>query len=177
MNYATIKPVDVANGPGVRVSLFVSGCTHKCKGCFNSEAWDFNYGKPFDETAKEEIFNALEHSYIEGFSLLGGEPFEPQNQAALLPFLKELKQKFSDKTVWCYSGYTFETDILAGKLGNPDITKEMISLIDILVDGKFVEEKKDLHLRFRGSSNQRIIDVQKSLKANETILWDKEMYI
>lgn len=177
MNYATIKPVDVANGPGVRVSLFVSGCTHKCKGCFNSEAWDFNYGKPFDETAKEEIFNALEHSYIEGFSLLGGEPFEPKNQAALLPFLKELKQKFPDKTVWCYSGYTFETDILAGKLGNPDITKEMISLIDILVDGKFVEEKKDLHLRFRGSSNQRIIDVQKSLKANETILWDKEMYI
>lgn len=177
MNYATIKPVDVANGPGVRVSLFVSGCTHKCKGCFNSEAWDFNYGTPFDETAKEKIFNALEHSYIEGFSLLGGEPFEPQNQTALLPFLKELKHKFPDKTVWCYSGYTFETDILAGKLGNPDITKEMISLIDILVDGKFVEDKKDLHLRFRGSSNQRIIDVQKSLKANETILWDKEMYI
>lgn len=177
MNYATIKTVDVANGPGVRVSLFVSGCTHKCKGCFNSEAWDFNYGAPFDTEAKDRIFKALDHSYIEGFSLLGGEPFEPQNQVALLPFLKELKQLFPDKTIWCYSGYGFEKDILGGNLGDPDITKEMISLIDILVDGEFVEEKKDLHLRFRGSSNQRIIDVKKSLEKGETVLWDKEMYI
>lgn len=177
MNYATIKTVDVANGPGVRVSLFVSGCTHKCKGCFNSEAWDFNYGKPFDSEAEEKIIKALDHSYIEGFSLLGGEPFEPQNQVALLPFLKKLKRLFPEKNIWCYSGYTFEKDILGGNLGNPEIHKEMISLIDILVDGKFVEEKKDLHLRFRGSSNQRIIDVQKSLKKGETVLWDKEMYI
>lgn len=177
MNYATIKAIDVANGPSMRTSLFVSGCTHKCKGCFNSEAWDFNYGKPFDEAAEEKVFKAMSHDYVKGFSLLGGEPFEPKNQEALLPFLKRLKTRFPNKDIWCYSGYTFEDDILAGKLGDPEITKEMISLIDILVDGEFVEEKKDLHLRFRGSSNQRIIDVQKSLKAGETILWDGEQYI
>ena len=177
MNYATIKPIDVANGPGVRVSLFVSGCTHKCKGCFNKEAWDFNYGNLFDEAAEEEIFKALEPNYVEGFSLLGGEPFEPKNQEALLPFLKRLKVKFPNKDIWCYSGYSFENDILAGNLGNPEITKQMISLIDILVDGEFIEEQKDLHLRFRGSANQRIIDVQKSLKQNETVIWDGELYI
>ncbi len=177
MNYATIKPIDVANGPGIRVSLFVSGCTHRCKGCFNAEAWDFNFGKPFDKCAENEIFNSMEHEYIEGFSLLGGEPFEPQNQAALLPFLKELKQRFPQKTIWCYSGYSFEDNILAGNIGDSNITKEMISLIDVLVDGKFIEEQKDLHLRFRGSANQRIIDVQKSLSQNETVLWDGEQYI
>ncbi len=177
MNYATIKPIDVANGTGIRVSLFVSGCTHRCKGCFNAEAWDFNYGRPFETYAKEKIFKSLEPDYIEGFSLLGGEPFEPQNQVALLPFLKELKQKFPQKTIWCYSGYSFENDILAGKLGDADITKEMISLIDILIDGEFIEEQKDLHLRFRGSANQRIIDVQKSLSENKTVLWNGEQYI
>ncbi|MBQ7129124.1 MAG: anaerobic ribonucleoside-triphosphate reductase activating protein [Clostridia bacterium] len=177
MNYATIKPIDVANGTGIRVSLFVSGCTHRCKGCFNAEAWDFNYGRPFETYAKEKIFKSLEPDYIEGFSLLGGEPFEPQNQVALLPFLKELKQKFPQKTIWCYSGYSFENDILAGKLGDPKITKEMISLIDILIDGEFIEEQKDLHLRFRGSANQRIIDVQKSLSENKTVLWNGEQYI
>ena len=117
MNYATIKPIDVANGPGVRVSLFVSGCTHHCKGCFNSEAWDFNYGKPFEKQAEEEIFSALSPDYIEGFSLLGGEPFEPQNQETLLPFLRKLKDKFPNKSIWCYSGYSFE-DIVAGKVGD-----------------------------------------------------------
>ena len=176
MNYATIKPIDVANGPGVRTSLFVSGCTHRCKGCFNSEAWDFDYGQPFTEQAEEEIFSALAPDHIEGFSLLGGEPFEPENQEALLPFLKRLKEKFPKKTIWCYSGYLFE-DIIAGKVGERLTASSMISLIDILVDGKFIEEQKDLHLRFRGSANQRIIDVKKSLKSDKIVLWDQEMYI
>ena len=176
MNYATIKPIDVSNGPGVRVSLFVCGCTHHCKGCFNSEAWDFNYGEAFDEKAEEKIFSSLSPDYIEGFSLLGGEPFEPQNQEALLQFLRKLKAKFPNKSIWCYSGYTFE-DIIAGKVGDQLTACSMLSLIDILVDGKFVEELKDLHLRFRGSANQRIIDVKKSLSADKVMLWDQEMYI
>lgn len=176
MNYATIKPIDVANGPGVRVSLFVSGCTHHCKGCFNSEAWDFNYGKPFEKQAEEEIFSALSPDYIEGFSLLGGEPFEPQNQETLLPFLRKLKDKFPNKSIWCYSGYSFE-DIVAGKVGDKLTAMSMLSLIDILVDGEFIEEQKDLHLRFRGSANQRVIDVKKSLRSDSIVFWDDELYI
>lgn len=176
MNYATIKPIDVANGPGVRVSLFVSGCTHHCKGCFNSEAWDFNYGKPFEKQAEEEIFSALSPDYIEGFSLLGGEPFEPQNQETLLPFLRKLKDKFPNKSIWCYSGYSFE-DIVAGNVGDKLTAMSMLSLIDILVDGEFIEEQKDLHLRFRGSANQRIIDVKKSLRSDSIVFWDDELYI
>lgn len=176
MNYATIKPIDVANGPGVRVSLFVSGCTHHCKNCFNSEAWDFNFGNPFTEAQEAEIFEALSPDYIEGFSLLGGEPFEPQNQKALLPFLKRLKVRFPNKEIWCYSGYLFE-DILNGNVGEKQVANDMLSQIDILIDGKFIEELKDLHLRFRGSSNQRIIDVKKSLKSGSIELWDGEQYI
>ena len=176
MNYATIKPIDVANGPGVRVSLFVSGCTHHCKGCFNSEAWDFNYGKPFEKQAEEEIFSALSPDYIEGFSLLGGEPFEPQNQETLLPFLRKLKDKFPNKSIWCYSGYSFE-DIVAGNVGDKLTAMSMLSLIDILVDGEFIEEQKDLHLRIRGSANQRIIDVKKSLRSDSIVFWDDELYI
>ena len=176
MNYATIKPIDVANGPGVRVSLFVSGCTHHCKNCFNSEAWDFNFGNPFTEAQEAEIFKALSPDYIEGFSLLGGEPFEPQNQKALLPFLKRLKVRFPNKDIWCYSGYLFE-DILNGNVGEKQVANDMLSQIDILIDGKFIEELKDLHLRFRGSSNQRIIDVKKSLKSGNIELWDGEQYI
>ncbi|MEE1003585.1 MAG: anaerobic ribonucleoside-triphosphate reductase activating protein [Acutalibacteraceae bacterium] len=176
MNYATIKPIDVANGPGVRVSLFVSGCTHHCKGCFNSEAWDFNYGKPFEKQAEEEIFSALSPDYIEGFSLLGGEPFEPQNQETLLPFLRKLKDKFPNKSIWCYSGYSFE-DIVAGNVGDKLTAMSMLSLIDILVDGEFIEEQKDLHLRFRGSANQRVIDVKKSLRSDSIVFWDDELYI
>ena len=176
MNYATIKPIDVANGPGVRVSLFVSGCTHHCKGCSNSEAWDFNYGKPFEKQAEEEIFSALSPDYIEGFSLLGGEPFEPQNQETLLPFLRKLKDKFPNKSIWCYSGYSFE-DIVAGKVGDKLTAMSMLSLIDILVDGEFIEEQKDLHLRFRGSANQRVIDVKKSLRSDSIVFWDDELYI
>lgn len=177
MNYADIKTCDVANGLGVRVSLFVSGCTHKCKGCFNAEAWDFNYGKPYDDAAEKKILNALSLDYIKGLSLLGGEPFEPQNQAELVKLLRKVKQQLPEKDIWCYSGYNFENDILACRLGDPKITKEMISYIDVLVDGEFIEEQKDLRLRFRGSENQRIIDVQKSLKTGETVPWDGDWFV
>lgn len=172
MNYSTIKKHDIANGPGVRVSLFVSGCTHHCPGCFNPETWDFNYGQPFDSDVINEILEALQPSYIHGFSLLGGEPFEYKNQLGLLPLLKEIRQRFPDKDIWCYTGYDFERDILDDMAKKWSETYEMISLIDILVDGKFIEAKKDLALRFRGSSNQRIIKVPESLEKNKVILWD-----
>lgn len=171
MNYATIKTHDVANGPGVRVSLFVSGCTHHCKGCFNPETWDFQYGKAFDREVEDQIIAALAPSYIEGFSLLGGEPFEPENQPALAPFLKRVKEIYPQKTIWCYSGYRLDTHILAGKLGDPEITKQMLDCIDILVDGEFVESLKDLRLPFRGSSNQRIIDIKKTIESGNITLW------
>ena len=164
MNYADIKKADVANGLGVRVSLFVSGCTHHCKNCFNREAWDFNYGKEFTEKEEERIINELDHPYVAGLSLLGGEPLELVNQKGLLPLLRKVKEKFPEKNIWCYSGYTFEKDILEKMCKNWEETPELLSYIDVLVDGKFEEDKKDIKLRFRGSSNQRIIDVQKSLK-------------
>lgn len=172
MNYATIKKHDIANGPGVRVSLFVSGCSHHCPGCFNPETWDFNYGQPFTSDVINEIIQAMEPSYIHGFTLLGGEPFEHKNQQGVLPLLKEIKTRFPNKDIWCYTGYDFQNDILGKMAETWEETKEMLSYLDILVDGEFVEAKKDLSLRFRGSSNQRIIDVQKSLKGNEIILWD-----
>ena len=172
MNYADIKVADVANGKGVRVSLFVSGCTHHCKGCFNSQAWDFNYGKEFTEEDINRIINELDHPYIAGLSLLGGEPLEHVNQKGILPLLKRFKEKFPDKNVWCYSGYTFDKDIVGNMFNKWPETKEVMSYIDVLVDGKFEEDKKDLNLKFRGSSNQRIIDVQKSLKENKVILYD-----
>lgn len=174
MNYATIKNLDIANGPGLRVSLFVSGCTHHCKGCFNPEAWDFNYGQPFTEETEAEIFRLLANSHIRGLTLLGGEPFEPANQAALLPFLRRFKEKFPTKDLWCYSGYNFEKDMLTGNLGPWEITQEMLSYIDILVDGEFVLELKNPNLRFRGSANQRVIRVQDSLREDKVVLWDDE---
>jgi anaerobic ribonucleoside-triphosphate reductase activating protein len=172
VNYATIKTHDVANGPGVRVSLFVSGCTHHCKGCFNPETWDFDYGTPYTSETEQEVLAACDHDYIRGLSLLGGEPFEPDNQKALLPLLRTFRERFPYKSVWCYSGYNFERDILAGQLGNWAVTKEILSLIDVLVDGEFHMEEKDLSLRFRGSSNQRLIDVPQSLKQKSVVLWD-----
>ncbi len=174
MNYATIKPFDVANGPGVRVSLFVSGCTHRCKGCFNEEAWDFSYGEKFTEKEAYRIIEALSPDYIKGFSLLGGEPFEPVNQKELAPLLEKIKSTYPEKTVWCYTGYTLETDLLSGRLCDFAVTKRMLDCIDILVDGKFVEEKKNLQLRFKGSENQRIIDLKKTLAQKRTILWEEE---
>ena len=171
MNYASIKDCDIANGPGVRVSLFVSGCTHHCKGCFNREAWDFDYGAPFTQNTIDQILQMLKPNYIKGLTLLGGEPFEPQNQGPIVELLRQIKKLYPEKSIWAFSGYLFDRDILSGKLGDWEITKEYLSYLDVLVDGPFVEAKKDLMLRFRGSSNQRLIDVPKSLGAGEIVLW------
>ncbi|WP_249313522.1 anaerobic ribonucleoside-triphosphate reductase activating protein [Congzhengia minquanensis] len=170
MNYSAIKTHDVANGIGVRVSLFVSGCTHHCKDCFNAETWDFAFGNPFGDAQVQQILEALKPDYIKGFSLLGGEPFEPQNQHVLAPLLKKIKQAYPDKTIWCYSGYLLDTELLSKSRARCEATDEMLSYIDILVDGEFVAEKKDLNLRFRGSSNQRIIDVPATLQAGKVVL-------
>lgn len=172
MKYADIKKADVANGLGVRVSVFVSGCTHHCKNCFNQEAWDFNYGNEFTQKEIDKVLDLMNHSYVAGLSLLGGEPMEHINQQGLLPLLREVKNKYPDKNIWCYSGYTFEKDIMNNMYKNWKETPEFLSYIDVLVDGKFEEDKKDLSLRFRGSSNQRIIDVKKSLASEKTILYD-----
>lgn len=168
MNYATIKNCDIANGPGVRVSLFVSGCTHHCPGCFNQVAWDFDYGQPFTQETIDAILKMLRPSYVRGLTLLGGEPFEPQNQAGVVELLRQVKRELPGKTVWAYSGYLFDRDILSGRLGD---TREYLSYVDVLVDGPFIEEKKNLSLRFRGSENQRIIDVPASLAAGTIIPW------
>lgn len=173
MNYATIKKHDVANGPGIRVSLFVSGCTHHCKNCFNPETWDFQYGSAFTEDVQEELFTALEPAYIRGLSLLGGEPMEPANQRALLPFLREFHRRYPDKTVWCYSGYVLDEELLKPNRARCECTDEMLAMIDVLVDGEYVEELKDLSIRFRGSSNQRLIDVKKTLAAGEVVWWEE----
>lgn len=173
MNYATIKWTDIANGEGVRISLFVSGCTHHCKNCFNKIAWDFSYGEPFDAAVQEKILSALGDDYIAGLSLLGGEPFEPSNQRALLPFLREVKRRYPQKSVWAYTGdvLNVETGMLQKSERNTEATKELVSLIDVLVDGEFVEELKNIRLRFRGSSNQRVLDVKKSLNAKKPVLY------
>ena len=172
MNYASIKDCDIANGPGIRISLFVSGCTHHCKGCFNREAWDFDYGTPFTQQTIDEILKMLSPVYIKGLTLLGGEPFEPQNQGPIVELLRQIKAKYPQKSIWAFSGYLFDRDIMSGHLGDPEITKEYLSYLDVLVDGPFIEAKKDLMLRFRGSSNQRLIDVQKSLAAGAVVEWE-----
>ena len=172
MNYCEIKNLDIANGPGLRVSLFVSGCTHHCKGCFNPESWDFNFGQPFTEATEDEILRLLENEHIRGLSLLGGEPFEPQNQAVLVRLLRRVKEKFPHKDIWCYSGYNFEQDMLTGNLGPWEITEEMLSYIDVLIDGEFKLELKNPNLRFRGSANQRVINVQESMKKDAIVSWD-----
>lgn len=174
MNYADIKNYDTANGPGVRVSIFVSGCTHQCKGCFNKEAWDFNYGKEFNEERENEVLKALEPNYIKGLSLLGGEPLEPQNQKGLIPVVKKAKEKYPNKKIWCYSGYLFDKDIIENMSKKYDQTNEILKYIDYIVDGEFKEELKNPSLRFKGSSNQRIIDVQKSLQENKIVLWEED---
>ena len=171
MNYGEIKKTDIANGTGVRVSLFVSGCTHHCKGCFNSETWDFSYGRLYTKETEDEIIDAVKPDYICGLSLLGGEPFEPCNQRELVKLLRRFRKEFPQKNVWCYSGYLFEE--LAGVVSSAvrtEVTDEMLSYIDVLVDGEFVESKKDISLNFRGSSNQRIIDVKQSLLDSKAVL-------
>ena len=173
MKYAEIKQCDIANGPGVRVSLFVSGCIHHCEDCFNEIAWDFSYGKEFTKETWELLFECLSHQYIKGLSILGGEPFEVPNQKGLLPFVKEFKKRFPDKTIWCYSGFVYEE--LTGEKPSRarcDITDELLSYIDVLVDGKFEKDKKNLMLKFRGSENQRLIDMNKTRESSEIVLWD-----
>ncbi len=167
MNYGEIKNYDIANGEGVRVSLFVSGCTHHCKNCFNPETWNFEYGKPFTKETENYIIECLSPSYIDGLSLLGGEPFEPDNQKVLLPFLRRVKNDLPNKTIWCYTGYLFDKELLNESRARCKFTDEMLSLIDVLVDGEFIQDLYDISLAFRGSSNQRIIDVQKSLESGE----------
>ena len=171
MNYATIKNCDIANGPGVRVSLFVSGCTHRCPGCFNEVAWDFDYGQPFTEETIASILDMLRPSYIKGLTLLGGEPFEPRNQADVVKLLRRIRTELPEKSIWAFSGYLFEKDMLSGRIGD---VSEYLSHLDVLVDGPFVEAKKNLNLRFRGSENQRLIDVKASLQEGKTILWDDD---
>ncbi len=169
MNYGEIKNFDIANGEGVRVSLFVSGCTHHCKNCFNPETWSFDFGKPFTREVEDLILKELAPDYINGLSLLGGEPFEPQNQAALLPFLRRVREKYPDKNIWCYTGYLFDKELLGESRARCESTDEMLSLIDVLVDGEFVQELYNISLQFRGSSNQRIIDVKKSLESGKVV--------
>lgn len=172
MNYAAIKNCDIANGPGVRVSLFVSGCTHHCPGCFNAVAWDFDYGEPFTQQTIDRILDMLAPAYVKGLTLLGGEPFEPQNQGPIVTLLRQVKAKYPDKSIWAFSGYLFDRDILPGRLGDPAVTREFLGYLDVLVDGPFVEKLKDLTLRFRGSGNQRLIDVPASLASGEIVLWE-----
>ena len=174
MYYCEIKKCYIANGPGVRVSLFVSGCTHHCKGCFNEETWSFEYGKPFTEETEEQILKLLEPSYISGLTVLGGEPMEYMNQEVLFPFLKKVKERFPEKSIWCFTGYVYEKDILHRMIPKWKYTKKMLEQIDYLVDGPFVMEKKNISLKFRGSSNQRIIDVKKTLETGEVVLWEEQ---
>ncbi len=174
MNYGNIKEKDIANGPGVRVTLFVSGCTHHCQDCFNPETWAFDYGQPFDETAEEIVMTALAPDHIRGLTLLGGEPMEPINQKALLPFLKRVRERFPKKTIWCFSGYTFE-ELTGQSRANVSTTPELLSLIDVLVDGEFKKELKSLMLRFRGSSNQRILDLRLSLAEGNPVFLSREL--
>ena len=171
MNYGEIKKTDRANGEGVRVSLFVSGCTHRCEGCFNPETWSFNYGMEFTYETEKELLKALSPDFINGLTLLGGEPFEPQNQRALVPFLKKVREQLPNKNIWCYTGYLFDEELLKESRARCEVTDEMLSMIDVLVDGEFMQELKNITLRFRGSENQRIIDVKKSLRNGEIVLY------
>ena len=173
MNYCNVKNCDIANGVGVRVSLFVSGCRNRCKNCFQPETWDFNYGKPFDAQTEEKLMKMLAPSYINGLTVLGGEPMEPDNQRALLPFLQKVKAAYPQKTIWLYTGFTLEELRSPDCRAHTEYTEEILKLLTVLVDGRFVEEKKNISLRFRGSENQRLIDVAATLAAGSVTLWDK----
>ena len=174
MYYGELKKCDIANGIGVRVTLFVSGCTNRCPGCFQPQTWDFRYGKPFTDETKEEIFAELDKSYVDGLTLLGGEPFEPENQRTLLPLLREVRQKYPGKTVWCFTGFRLDDELLCqGSHPRCEATDDMLACIDVLVDGRFREELKDISLQFRGSRNQRIIDMNQTRRTEVITLWDK----
>ena len=171
MNYGEIKNCDIANGEGVRVTLFVSGCTNRCEGCFQPQTWDFEYGTPFTTETEDQIIKMLEPSYINGLTLLGGEPFEPENQRALLPFLRRVREAYPQKNIWAYSGFTIEQLLNQKPHPRCESTDEILSLLDVLVDGKFMIEKKNIRLKFRGSENQRILNVPETLKSKTPVLW------
>ena len=171
MYYSVIKPVDIADGVGVRVSLFVSGCTHHCKGCFQPQTWAFDYGQPYTKETEEQLLSFLAPSYIRGLTLLGGEPMEPDNQRALLSLLRRVREELPQKDIWCYSGYTLE-ELKGDSRARCEVTDEMLSLIDVLVDGEFVEEKRNISLKFRGSENQRLIDLKKTLAQGSVVAYE-----
>ena len=171
MRYGSIKKCDIANGIGVRTVLFVSGCTHHCRGCFQPETWDFSYGEPYTTETEDEIIDSLHPSYVNGLTLLGGEPFEPQNQRVLVGLLRRVRRELPEKTIWSFSGYTWE-ELTGESRARCEVTDEMLSMLDVLVDGEFVEEKRNISLRFRGSENQRLIDVPKTRAAGHIVLWD-----
>ena len=173
MYYGEIKNCDIANGFGVRVTLFVSGCTNHCEHCFQPQTWAFDYGKPFTAETEEELLELLRPGYINGLTLLGGEPFEPENQRALLPFVRRVRQELPEKDIWAFSGFTYEELLQAGSHPHCEVTEELLSLLDVLVDGRFVQELYDISLLFRGSSNQRLIDLNKTRAAGAVCLWEK----
>lgn len=172
MNYGAIKKCDIANGVGVRTVLFVSGCTHHCKGCFQPETWSFDYGERYTKETEDEIIESLRPDYVDGITLLGGEPFEPENQRELVKLLRRIKKELPKKTVWSFSGYTYE-ELTGDSRAVCEVTNEMLSMLDVLVDGEFVEAKRNISLRFRGSENQRLIDMNKTRKEGKIVLWDK----
>lgn len=173
MYYSVIKNCDIANGPGVRVVLFVSGCRHHCPGCFQPQTWDFSYGQPFTQDTVDELLRLLQPDYIAGLTLLGGEPMEPENQPALLELVRQVKQAYPEKNIWCFSGYLYD-DLAAGKIGDGAVTRALLGLVDVLVDGEFILAGKKLQLRFRGSENQRLIDLRKTEQAGHVVLWTDE---
>lgn len=172
MNYGAIKKCDIANGVGVRTVLFVSGCTHHCKGCFQPETWNFDYGERYTKETEDEIIESLRPDYVDGITLLGGEPFEPENQRELVKLLRRIKKELPQKTVWSFSGFTYE-ELTGDSRAVCEVTNEMLSMLDVLVDGEFVEAKRNISLRFRGSENQRLIDMNKTRKESKIVLWDK----
>ena len=169
MNYAGIKYCDIANGLGCRTVLFVSGCRNACEGCFQPHTWDFNYGEEFDEEIQQKVIDSLEPSYIKGLTLLGGEPFEPENQEALVPFVKRVRQAHPDKDIWCFTGYVYDKDLQPGQRKYTQYTDELLSMIDILVDGPFILAQKNIMLKFRGSENQRVLDLKKTIETGEIV--------
>ena len=174
MNYANIKNYDIADGPGVRVSLFVSGCRHHCPGCFNEEAWDFNYGSEFTREVEDDLLASLEPYYIRGLTLLGGEPLDPDNQEAVCRFVRRVRERFPEKDIWCYTGYVWEKDIMGWMQEKCPHINELVSMIDVLVDGPFIREKKNISLLFRGSENQRLIDTARSRKEGKAVIWRED---
>lgn len=171
MHYGTIKKYDIANGEGVRVTLFVSGCTNHCKNCFQPETWDFHYGKPYTKETENEIIASLKAPYIHGLTLLGGEPFEPENQRELVHLLRRIKKELPEKTIWSFTGFVYDHDLLEGQRKHCEVTDELLSYLDVLVDGPFIEEQKNIQLKFRGSENQRVIDIKKTRQENKVILY------